>query len=66
MLHAARSQAAVAYLATSKPWVYAERILDHFSLAHYFDKVYGAELDGRYDDEVELIAHLLATEQISS
>jgi phosphoglycolate phosphatase len=28
--------------------------------------VYGAELDGRYDDKAELLAHLLATERVSA
>jgi phosphoglycolate phosphatase len=53
-----------AYVATSKPAVYAERIVRHFKLGHHFRKVYGAELDGRWDDKAELLAHLLATEGV--
>jgi len=41
-------------LATSKPYVYAQRILEHFKIQNYFDIAVGAELDGRrgYKDEV--------------
>ena len=53
------------YVATSKPAVYAERIVSHFGLSHHFRKVYGAELDGRWDDKAELLAHLLATEGVT-
>jgi phosphoglycolate phosphatase len=52
------------YIATSKPTVYAERIVKHFGLEPHFRKVYGAELDGRYDNKAELLAHLLAEECI--
>jgi phosphoglycolate phosphatase len=47
------------FLCTSKPTVYAERILRHFDLRRHFESVYGAELDGRYADKGELIAHIL-------
>jgi len=49
-------------LATSKPLVYARRILDHFALAPFIAEAYGAELDGRLSDKGELIAALLAAE----
>lgn len=41
--------------ATSKPQVMAEKILNHFGLAKYFDTICGAELDGRRSDKIELI-----------
>jgi phosphoglycolate phosphatase len=53
------------YVATSKPAVYADLIVKHFGLAGHFRKVYGPELDGRYDDKAELLAHLLAEEQVA-
>jgi len=62
MLERTGRAAAARYVATSKPAVYAERIVKHFGFAEHFRKVYGAELDGRYDDKAELLAHLLATE----
>lgn len=54
------------FLATSKPHVYATRILDHFGISAYFSGVYGSELDGRRDDKAELIAHLLASERLAA
>lgn len=47
------------YLATSKPTVYAKRILEHFGIADSFDGAVGSELDGRRTDKAEVIAHLL-------
>ena len=42
-------------VATSKPQVMAEKILNHFGLNEYFDTICGAELDGSRSDKVELI-----------
>ena len=52
------------YVATSKPAVYAGRIIDHFSLGGYFKTVSGSELDGRLGDKKSLIEHILQTESI--
>lgn len=49
------------YLATSKPHVYARRILEHFGIADYFSYVGGSELDGRRVKKEEVIAHVLTT-----
>ena len=49
------------YLATSKPAVYAKKILQHFQLASYFSGIHGAELDGTRDAKADVIAHVLAT-----
>jgi phosphoglycolate phosphatase len=51
-------------LCTSKPQIYAERIVAHFGLARHMHGVYGAELGGRLDDKVELMAALLSAEQL--
>ena len=48
------------YVATSKPGVFAERILAHFDLDKYFAGVFGSELDGRRSNKVELLEHALA------
>lgn len=64
MLERASSAATAVYVATSKPAIYAERIVRHFGLAHHFRKVYGPELDGRYEDKSELLAHLLTRESV--
>jgi len=55
-----RDSGARLFVATSKPRVFAQRILEHFELRHYFDDVFGSELDGRLTDKVDLIAHVVA------
>jgi phosphoglycolate phosphatase len=47
------------FLATSKPQVYAERILRHFGLAEYFAVIGGASLDGRIEAKADVIASLV-------
>ena len=54
------------YLCTSKPEVYARRIVDLFGLREFLSGVYGADLAGRYDDKVTLLAHLAATERLDA
>ena len=46
-------------VATSKPRVYAERIIRHFALDTHFTAVHGCELDGTREDKRDLLAHLL-------
>jgi phosphoglycolate phosphatase len=57
--------AVASFVATAKPKTYADRIVDRLGLARYFAGVYGPELEGRFDDKVDLLGHLLAAEQIS-
>lgn len=45
------------FVATGKPRGMAREILTHFQLDHHFEEIYGAELDGRFVDKAELIAH---------
>ncbi len=52
------------FLATSKPRVYAIRILEHFALDSFFDGVYGSELDDTRSDKAEVIAHALKMEHL--
>ena len=59
MLEGLRDDGCRLYLATSKPQVYAEEVLRHFSLDAYFDDVQGNELGGRLDDKAELVAELM-------
>lgn len=47
------------FVVTSKPTVYSKKIIAHFGLDNYFDGVFGSELNGRFDDKAELIAHVL-------
>lgn len=60
-----RSRGFTLFVCTSKPETYAVRILEHFQAAHYFQHVYGCELDGTRSEKAELIAYLLEREQIA-
>jgi phosphoglycolate phosphatase len=46
-------------VATSKPRVYAERIVRHFGLEPHFAAIHGCELDGTREDKRDLLAHLI-------
>lgn len=46
-------------LATSKPRVFAERILSYYDIDKYFDVVVGSELDGTLDDKADVIAEVM-------
>ncbi|MBP7402863.1 MAG: HAD hydrolase-like protein [Clostridia bacterium] len=47
-------------VATSKPTLYASRILEWFGLSPYFTEVVGCEMDGTRSDKAEVIAETLA------
>jgi len=64
MLSGLRARGFRTFVATSKPRVFAERILDHFGLSPLLDGTYGSELDGTRSDKGELLAHLLAAESL--
>ena len=61
-----RGRGAVLFVATSKPQIFAERIVEHFGLKNYFRAVYGSELDGTRSDKSHLIEHVLKAESLSS
>lgn len=46
-------------LATSKPWIYAEIILEHFNIKQYFDYVAGSELNGVRTNKADVIAYTI-------
>ena len=54
------------FVATSKPRVYAERIVRHFALDAHFEAVHGCELDGTREDKRDLLAHLLPHHGLAS
>lgn len=64
LLSGLREQGRTLYIATSKPVVFAREIARHFAFDQHFKVIYGSELDGTRSDKVELIAHLLAEEQL--
>jgi phosphoglycolate phosphatase len=60
MLSELLSLGAKLHVATSKPHVFACRIIEHFGLSAYFDGVFGSELSGERSDKTELLRHALA------
>jgi phosphoglycolate phosphatase len=64
MLAAAARVSPRLFLCTTKPQIYAEKIVAHFGLAGYLTGIYGTPLDGRLDDKADLVAHLLARENL--
>lgn len=59
MLDRLRDAGLTLAVATSKPTVFSERILDHFALRPYFTVVVGSELDGRRTDKAAVIREVL-------
>ncbi len=43
------------YVVTTKPKIYADRIIEHFQLAKFFDAVYGSKLDGSLGNKVKRV-----------
>jgi phosphoglycolate phosphatase len=54
------------WVATSKPRIYAEAIVDHFALRRFFVRVFGSELDGVRGEKSDLIGYLLESERLSA
>ena len=60
LLSALRAQGLRLAVATSKPTVFSEKILEHFGLAQYFEEIVGSELDGRRVEKADVIAETMA------
>jgi len=54
------------YVCTSKPELFATRIVTLFGLSPYVRRVYGADLDGTLDDKAKLFAHAARCEGFDS
>ena len=52
------------FVATTKPHVYARRIVEHFEMSQYFGNVYGSELDGTRTDKTELLQYAQAERSV--
>lgn len=46
-------------LATSKPIIFADRILKHYGIEKYFEAAFGSELDGTRTDKAEVIEYAM-------
>lgn len=59
LLKSLREQQFTLVVATSKPKVFAEQILKHFNIDHYFELVVGSNLDGTRTSKTEIIQYIL-------
>lgn len=64
-LEVLKTAGASLFVATSKPVVFASKIIRQHGLSGFFQTVYGSELDGTRADKGDLIAHLLMSESLS-
>lgn len=64
LLAALRASGRQLFVATSKPWFFARKIVQHFELDDYFGKVYGSELDGKRAEKSSLIAYILREQKL--
>lgn len=53
------------FVCTSKPDVFAQKIVAEFGLRGYFTGVYGTDLEGSLDDKAMLVAHVARREGIA-
>lgn len=54
------------YIATSKPEVFAKKIVEHFELGSYLSGIFGSELDGSRTKKGEVIRYALEQTGLSS
>ena len=66
LLSALHKKSLKLYVVTTKPRVFAERILEHFQLTHRFEAIYGTELNGQFDNKADLIEFILKTRQLKA
>lgn len=59
LLETLKAQGHTLCVATSKPEIMANTVLEHFNMTHYFDKVCGALLDRSRISKSDVIAYLL-------
>ena len=53
------------FLATAKPIVFAQQIVDHFGLDQFLSHSYGAGLDGARSDKTELLKFIIERESLN-
>lgn len=59
LLKALKAEGHTLYVATSKPEEMSVKILEHFDLAKYFDRICGASMDTSRSSKEDVIAYLL-------
>ena len=66
LLERLKKDGKILVLATSKPEVFAKRILDHFDLSKYFDFVAGASMDESRNKKADVIRYALHLAKIEN
>ncbi|NER79753.1 MAG: HAD family hydrolase [Leptolyngbya sp. SIO1D8] len=56
----------VLWVTTSKPQIFAQKIIQHFQLAPFFAGVYGSELDGTRAHKADLLAYVIQETGVAS
>ncbi len=59
LLQALHDRGLELHLATSKPTVFASKVLKHFALDHYFETIAGSNLDGTRANKNEVIKYVI-------
>ena len=59
MLQSLKERGFRLFLATSKPRVFAQQIVEHFALSQFFEQIFGSELNGQLTDKPSLVRHIL-------
>lgn len=54
------------YVATSKPTVFADKIIRHFKLERYFIEIIGSNLDNTRTDKTEIISHIVSAHHLQT
>ena len=54
------------FVVTTKPKIYAEKIIEHFHLSPFFSNIYGSELGGRFDNKADLIMFVLSNRNLTA
>lgn len=65
LLAQARQNGKTVILATSKPEIFARRILDYFKLSDYFSFIAGSGLDGSLHTKTDVINYILQSNNIT-
>ncbi|NLI60642.1 MAG: HAD hydrolase-like protein [Clostridiales bacterium] len=65
LLRRLHSEGRLLFIATTKPTIYTEQILDEYKLSHLFSYVCGANLDGTRTDKSEIIKTVIDESKIS-
>lgn len=62
LLDALRSQGVPLYVATAKLEIFAQRLLEHQKLSHYFKRIYGSRSSGEHSLKSDLVTYVRQTE----